>query len=79
MDGNDKCGAKEAAPQPRRRAGTPRCAAGAEESLGFCGLLLSFHGQSDFFDGACFCRAQKRRPEEERSEFPWIATSGFNS
>lgn len=32
MDGNDKCGAKEAAPQPRRRAGTPRCAAPARHS-----------------------------------------------
>lgn len=37
MDGNDKCGAKEAVPQPRRRAGTPRCAAPARHSGPFCG------------------------------------------
>lgn len=36
MDGNDKCGAKEAVPQPRRRAGTPRCAAPARPSGPFC-------------------------------------------
>lgn len=37
MDGNDKCGAKEATPQPRRRAGTPRYAAPARHSGPFCG------------------------------------------
>ena len=35
--GRLNAGAKEAAPQPRRRAGTPRCAAPARHSGPLCG------------------------------------------